>query len=130
MTVQTQPRVRRPLTELVAEEVRALKGRRSLSQQELAEVLGVNQGQVSARLRGKIPFTLQDVDRLADFFGVDPEYLMGNKSAPGPEGPGGGSALPRMDSNHQPADDVSAQVIELLSRQTVTSDDIDQLQVA
>jgi hypothetical protein len=37
-----------------------------ISQTMLGRILGVNQSQVSARLRGAIRWSLDDVDRLAD----------------------------------------------------------------
>ena len=37
-----------------------------ISQAMLGRILGVNQSQVSARLRGAIRWSLDDVDRLAD----------------------------------------------------------------
>lgn len=51
------------LTERVAAEVRALRGRHSVSQAELGRILGLSQPQVSARLRGRTPFTLSAVVR-------------------------------------------------------------------
>lgn len=49
----------------VAEEVRALMGRRRMSQAQLGAVLKISQVSVSERLRGKTPFTLDDLERLA-----------------------------------------------------------------
>jgi len=70
-----------------AEEVRALMGRRRMSQTALADVLGVTQTQVSKRLRGVIPFDIDEIERLAEYFGVDPADLLGS-SGRRPSGPG------------------------------------------
>ena len=78
MTTQPVPiRSNGDLSEVVAEEVRALMGRHRVSQIQLAEVLHVSQGQVSARLRGKTPFTLDDLRRLSDYFNTTPAALLG-----------------------------------------------------
>lgn len=65
------------LTAKVAEEVRALKGRRNATQQQIADALGVSQGQVSKRLRGQIAFNTDEIAALAKFFGVHPAELLG-----------------------------------------------------
>ena len=79
------------LTQRVAAEVRALKGRHDVTQEQLANVLGVAQPAVSKRLRGVTPFTLDELEKLSDFFGLDgPEELLGGQSNPRPGGPDGG----------------------------------------
>jgi transcriptional regulator with XRE-family HTH domain len=59
-----------PLTERVAEEIRAWMGRRKLSQAELARQLGVSKMWVSYRLNGTQPIDLNDLDRIARILGV------------------------------------------------------------
>jgi len=82
------------LTQRVAAEVRALKGRHDVTQDQLAHVLGVAQPAVSKRLRGVTPFSLDELEKLADFFGLDgPEELLGGRSNPRPGGPDGGSGV-------------------------------------
>lgn len=80
----------RPLTEVIAEEVRALMGRYNVTQVQLADVLHVSQTGVSKRLRGLIPFDANEMGVLAAYFDVPPEALLGVRSSPRP-GPGGGS---------------------------------------
>lgn len=58
------------LWEYIAEEVRALAGRRKVRQTELAVLLGIQQSQVSKRLNGRLPFTVSELVTLADFFGT------------------------------------------------------------
>lgn len=89
-----------PLTLRVAEEVRALMGRRRVSQMQLADVLGVAQTGVSKRLRGRIPFDANEIGVLAAFFGVAPAVLVGGAPAPRTTEP---SRLPRPDSDGEPA---------------------------
>ena len=98
-----------PLRAVVAGEVRALCGRYSIRQGRLAAWLGITQSQVSKRLRGDLPFTLDEVESLAEGFAVEPAALFGLVPAK-PSGPppllavtGRTGRLPRMDSNHQPA---------------------------
>lgn len=99
MAVISLPVMEQPgdLNSRVASEVRALKGRYAMTQHQVAEILGISQSQVAKRLNGKIPFTLDDIQRLADFFGIDPaELLGGTRVGPRPDGgPTGGLAQRR-----------------------------------
>lgn len=88
----------------VASEVRALRGRYSITQERLAEVLGTTQSQVSKRLRGEIPFTLDDLDRLAVFFNVKPTQLLDGAPGNG-QGPDGGG-IPTVPLVDLPASDL------------------------
>jgi transcriptional regulator with XRE-family HTH domain len=54
----------------VSEEILALMGRRRISQTKLAEHLGINQGTLSKRLRGTQPWTITDLEAVAEFFDV------------------------------------------------------------
>ena len=78
----------RPLTERVAEEVRALMGRYDVTQMQMVDVLGVSQTGVSKRLRGIIPFDANELGELAKFFDVDAAELLGAPRNPRPR-PGG-----------------------------------------
>lgn len=80
----------RPLTERVAEEVRALMARQGVTQMQLVEVLHISQTGVSKRLRGLIPFDANEIGVLAEYFGVRPGELLGEQVSPRP-GPDGGS---------------------------------------
>lgn len=71
-----------PLTATVAEEVRALMGRRIVTQKQLADVLQVSQGQVSKRLKGLIPFDTNEIAKLAAYFDVHPAELLGGVAPP------------------------------------------------
>lgn len=77
------------LRQRVAEEVRALMARRRLVQVDLVPVLRVEQPQVSARLRGKVPFTLDDLEALAGFFQVPLSQLLGESGHDGGRPPTG-----------------------------------------
>ena len=74
----------RPLTERVAEEVRALMGRYDVTQMQLVDVLGVSQTGVSKRLRGIIPFDANEIGVLAKFFDVEAADLLGAPRDPRP----------------------------------------------
>lgn len=75
------------LNDKVAAEVRAALGRFQLKQLDLAAVLGVTQTQVSRRLRGEVPFTLRDVDAIAEWFSTSPAVLLGYANEPQPRKP-------------------------------------------
>lgn len=65
-------------------------GRHRVSQTTLGQVLGFSQPQMSARLRGRIPFDVNEVGIIARHFGVSPATLLGGGE--GDHGPHGGLA--------------------------------------
>lgn len=75
----------------VAAEVRSLLGRYNRTQTDLAMAIGLTQSQLSKRLRGTIVFDLEELARVADYFGTTIPRLLGYENAPQPSGPGGGS---------------------------------------
>lgn len=78
---ETQALGDRPsLQSRVAAEVRAWRGRLNLSQADVGRILGISQGQISARMRGQMEFSLSEVERLAEAFGIDPGELLGYAS--------------------------------------------------
>jgi transcriptional regulator with XRE-family HTH domain len=70
MSTEATP-AERPLSAHVAEEIRALMGRRDINKTELARRLGVSDMWVGRRLRGKLPIDLDDLQRIAVVLGVD-----------------------------------------------------------
>lgn len=92
----------RPLSSIVSEEVRSLMGRRNVSQGTLAEIMGLNQTAVSARLRGKTPWKVDEVGHLAGFFGVPAaSFFRAGGTNPVIAFP---PKLPGLDSNQEPSD--------------------------
>ncbi len=65
---------------LVAERIRELMKERSLNQIQLAQNLGVTQGMVSAWVLGKKLPSISNLWMLADYFGVDIDYLIGRNN--------------------------------------------------
>ena len=105
MTVLSLPKRNHsaPLKERVAEEIRALAARyksEGVNQTALASVIGVSQSQISKRLRGKTPFTLTELELIAEFFGVDAAELLGAPRDPSHPGPGS-SRTTRQYDDHQ-----------------------------
>src|SRR4029077_11575110 len=82
----------------VAEEVRALMGRHQVSGNRLAVMTGMTQSSMSRRLAGLYPFTVDELEVIADAFGVPITSLFGRPQPPR------GRGLPRLDSNQQPSD--------------------------
>lgn len=72
------------LRELNAE-IKALMGRYDVSQTAVADLLGIKQPGVSARLRGVVPWKADELLKLAEAFGVHPAVLFGGQG-PGPDG--------------------------------------------
>lgn len=65
---------------IVAKRIKELMEEKSLNQVKLAEELGVTQGMVSAWALGKKLPSIASLWRLADYFGVDIDYLVGRKN--------------------------------------------------
>jgi len=94
--MSTQPTVLHPapgsLRAHVAAEIRAWRGRLGLSQAQLAAIIGVTQPAVSARLTGRQSFTLDELELLAERFGIPVwELLVPRQGAGFDSGPGGGA---------------------------------------
>lgn len=87
-TLRTAPEPSEALRLRVAAEVRAWMGRRGVKQIQLAQVLGLSQGSISAKVNGKTPFDLDEIEHLAAFFGIAPGRLMGEETGGGPPPPG------------------------------------------
>jgi transcriptional regulator with XRE-family HTH domain len=66
----------------VAAEVRAHAARRGLQQQDLAHALGYQQPQISKRLRGLVPFTINEIAALAALLDIQPSDLLPQSWAP------------------------------------------------
>ena len=93
----------------LASEVRAWMGRRGLRQVDIAQAIGVTQTQISARLRGQIPFTFEQLIQIAAVMDITLSELLGerilNEKHPRPAvRDEGDSQLPQLDSNQQPLD--------------------------
>lgn len=79
------------LRDTVAAEVRAEMGRRAMSQVTLAGLIGMSQQSLSERLRGKTPFTTDDLEKVAGALGVHPATLLGGlPNSPQPTPPATG----------------------------------------
>lgn len=104
MTVTPLPHKARPRTvgEVVSLTVRHLMVDHDLTQTALAAILGITQPQVSARLGGRAPWSLTDLEVMARYFGVSVAELVGGE--PGWTGPHDGGERARRDSNPQPSD--------------------------
>ena len=102
------------LNPLIAAEVRAWLARTDMKQADLAACLGLSQSGVSHRLRGNVPFTVVELDAVAETFGITLYELLGPnvlhaRRSPhteliGAGAPGASAQLPRLDSNQQPFD--------------------------
>lgn len=65
----------------VASEIRAEMARQRIKQRQLSEVLGVSQAQVSARLQGKVPIDVAELEKIAKFLGVPVTNLISVRAA-------------------------------------------------
>lgn len=65
----------------VAAEIRAWRGRLNMSQAEVGRILGLSQGQISARMLGKVEFSLSEIERLAEAWSISVYDLLGQPDA-------------------------------------------------
>jgi transcriptional regulator with XRE-family HTH domain len=65
-----------PARDRVAGNIRAEMARNRLTQSDLAVVLGKSQQSVSKKLRGRIPFDLDEIETLAQHFGIPIEQIV------------------------------------------------------
>lgn len=72
------------LNQLAAAEIRAWQGRKMVTGRELARRLGVDQKWVSNRVRGEIPISLNDLQRIAAALQVSVRDLLPDGSAESP----------------------------------------------
>ena len=68
-------------TERIATLVAADLKAHGRTQQQLADHLGITQPNVSKRLRGESPFTLDELPKIAEFFGTTIEHLLEGRAA-------------------------------------------------
>lgn len=64
---------------MIARRVRGLLMANHLTQRELAESIGMSEQAMSNKLRGLKNFTLRDVSRIADFFDVSTDFVLGRE---------------------------------------------------
>lgn len=84
------------LSRIVASNVRAEMARYHVTQQRIAAELGIKQQNVSDRLRGRTPFTLDEVGLIAPLFDMSAAELIAGIRAGGTPPP---VLRPRRDSN-------------------------------
>lgn len=65
----------------VAEEIRAVMGRKQIRQSQLARLINANEQWLSVRLRGAQDISLNDLARIAAGLGVDPLSLIAGPAA-------------------------------------------------
>lgn len=87
------------LTDLVAAEVRAQMARIRMTQTQLAASLGLPQSAVSNRLRGKVAFSVDELQAVAETLGVHPAVLLGGAPGNTPEPPSQNTDWFAYDSN-------------------------------
>src|SRR5690625_2164407 len=80
----------RGISAVVASELRVLMARYGQTQRDLAQLLGISQGQMSKRMKGTIAFDVTELQTIADRFNVTVADLVGG-AASGHNGPSGGA---------------------------------------
>lgn len=65
----------RTIAKLVRRELRA----KQMTQRELADEAGLSEQALSNKLRGLKNFTLRDVSRIADYFDVSTDFMLGRE---------------------------------------------------
>ena len=75
--------------EAAAGEIRAIMGRFKIKQSDLGDALGLTRTQAGRKLNMVTPFTLDELDVLAEWFSTTPQVLMGFATEPKPVRPQG-----------------------------------------
>jgi len=75
------------MIENIGATVAAQRWRKKITQGQLAAAVGMSQPNLSKKLRGEVPITIQDLMRIGRVLDLDPADLL----------------LPRLDSNQQPS---------------------------
>lgn len=91
-------------SEIIRDEVKAECGRRGVSQRRLSLAMGLSQQSISERWRGRVPWTLDEVERLETVLGLARGALL--------------FRCARRDSNPQPSDLSPLQVLLGISAST------------
>ncbi len=68
----------KPPNVALADEIRGQLARSHRTQADLAALLGVSQPQVSARMRGEVPWRVDELVRVAEWLDVRPSVLLGD----------------------------------------------------
>ena len=87
----------------VGRRVHHLMWDRRITQTALGRALNIDQSGVGRRLRGETGWSLNHLAAAASALGTSMAYLLGEDENPQPGGAGGGSSLPGLDSNQEPA---------------------------
>lgn len=69
------------LREAVAEALRVEMARRRMTQRSLAEATGLSQSYIGRRMTGDMPFTTDDLERIAAVLGITVSSLMSDERA-------------------------------------------------
>lgn len=102
--MSTQPESGRVPQWTMADRLRKAREGKPLSQQELADLIGISRRSVSAYEGGDTPPRRPVLLSWALATNVSLVWLQSGESPPGPKGPEGlGVGLPRLDSNQKPA---------------------------
>ncbi|HUG50394.1 MAG TPA: helix-turn-helix domain-containing protein [Terrimesophilobacter sp.] len=75
---------------------------RKITQTDMGRIVGVGQSTLSKKLRGERPWFADELRAAAAALETTVGYLFGETENPHP-GAGGGSSLPGLDSNQEPA---------------------------
>lgn len=102
-TVSAFPQ-RPDVADVVGGEIRAWMGRRRVNQSQLAQALGMTQSAVSKRLNGHIAFDIKELDRIAEFLGIEVAELFGAPPGQRPPPPDGGLSSQTADAEQRLAD--------------------------
>ena len=70
-----------PLSKRVAANVRAEMARNQKQARYLAEALGISVNQAALRLAGRVPFKLDELERVADLLGLPVTALLATPAA-------------------------------------------------
>ncbi|WP_460005797.1 helix-turn-helix domain-containing protein [Microbacterium xylanilyticum] len=95
--------IEEPIDVMVGRRVHTLMWEQRVKNKDVAELLGLDPTAIGKKLRAEQKFSIEQLRVVARRLDTTIAYLVGEAENPHPNGSDGGSSLPGLDSNQEPA---------------------------
>jgi transcriptional regulator with XRE-family HTH domain len=103
MSTASPIQIQEPVDVIVGRRIHTLMWEQRVKNKDLAELLGLEPTGIGKKLRAEQRFSVEQLVTVAAHLNTSVAYLVGEAEIPHPDKPSGGSSLPELDSNQQPA---------------------------